>query len=180
MTDKLKGKILSGLRLVFTPLRRSYSKRNGTTAVAQRVEFPNEVFLALVSEKLSEGKSVTMWVKGYSMRPFIEYGRDKVKLEARRKYEVGDAVLACITPGHYVLHRIIRKDGKLVTLQGDGNVSGTERCTLSDIRGAVAEYIRPSRTIPSSDPCLRRAVRLWRTLRPIRRVLLVLYRCMAV
>lgn len=180
MTDKLKNPVLRCLRFVFAPLRHSYHRRNGSVTDSRRIEFPNAVFLALVSEKLSEGKSVTIWVKGYSMRPFIEYGRDRVKLEARQGYEVGDAVLACIAPGRYVLHRIINKDGKLITLQGDGNVRGVERCAISDICGVVTEYVRPARTIPASDPRLRRAIKLWRALRPIRRILLAVYKCVAV
>lgn len=164
------------LCVAMTPWRSSYRKRNGVLAQQQRIELPNDAFLGLVSEKLAEGHTTVIWVKGYSMRPFIEFGRDRVKLAANARYNIGDAVLAQIAPGHYVLHRIIAINEGNVTLQGDGNLHGTEHCMMQDICGAVTEYIRPGRTIPASDPTLCRRIRLWRRLLPIRRILLLIYK----
>ena len=164
------------LRLLLTPFRFFNKQRNGIAPSEVRHELPNDVFLGLVSEKLAEGHTAVIWVKGYSMRPFIEFGRDKVKLATAATYQVGDAVLAEIAKGHYVLHRIIRTEGDKITLQGDGNVRGVEYCTTADIRGVVTEYIRPNRTLSADDACLKRKIRLWRTLFPIRRYLLFLYK----
>lgn len=164
------------LRLLLTPFRFINKQRNGIAPSEVRHELPNDVFLGLVSEKLAEGHTAVIWVKGYSMRPFIEFGRDKVKLATAATYQVGDAVLAEIAKGHYVLHRIIRTEGDKITLQGDGNVRGVEYCTTADIRGVVTEYIRPNRTLSADDACLKRKIRLWRTLFPIRRYLLFLYK----
>ena len=161
--------------LVLTPVRKSYRRRNGTTSNQPRHELPNDAWLGEVSQLLSEGKPYAIYVKGYSMRPFIEHTRDRVFLEKRDTYCVGDAVLAQIAPGHYVLHRIIRKDGDRLTLQGDGNVKGVELCREQDVSGIVTQYIRPRRTIPADDPRLVRRIRLWRKLRPVRRPLLLLY-----
>ncbi|MCF0197194.1 MAG: S24/S26 family peptidase [Bacteroidaceae bacterium] len=141
-----------------------------------RKELPNEALLGLASETLRKGHTVVIWVKGYSMRPFIEHERDRVKLALMPTLQVGDAVLAQITPGTYVLHRIIRLDGEHVTLQGDGNVRGVEHCLVSDVCGTVIEYIRPRRTIPANDPRLCRNIRWWRKMRGVRRYLLFLYR----
>lgn len=164
------------LRLLLTPFRFFNKQRNGIAPSEVRHELPNDAFLGLVSEKLAEGHTAVIWVKGYSMRPFIEFGRDKVKLATAATYQVGDAVLAEIAKGHYVLHRIIRTEGDKITLQGDGNVRGVEYCTTADIRGVVTEYIRPNRTLSADDACLKRKIRLWRTLFPIRRYLLFLYK----
>ena len=164
------------LRLLLTPFRFFNKQRNGIAPSEVRHELPNDVFLGLVSEKLAEGHTAVIWVKGYSMRPFIEFGRDKVKLATAATYQVGDAVLAEIAKGHYVLHRIIRTEGDKITLQGDGNVRGIEYCTTADIRGVVTEYIRPNRTLSADDACLKRKIRIWRTLFPIRRYLLFLYK----
>ena len=109
------------------------------------------------------------------MRPFIEHTRDRVFLEKRDTYNVGDAVLAQIAPGHYVLHRIIDKDGDNLTLQGDGNLKSVELCKVGDVSGVVTQYIRPNRIIPADDPKLVRRIKLWRKLRPIRRILLLFY-----
>ena len=141
-----------------------------------RHELPNDAWLGEVSKMLSEGKSYAIYVKGYSMRPFIEHTRDRVFLEKRDTYEVGDAVLAQIAPGHYVLHRIIEKQGDNLTLQGDGNIGQVEYCKEGDVSGVVTQYIRPRRTIPADDKKLVRRIRLWRKLRPIRRYLLFVYK----
>lgn len=176
MHTQLKTIIKRLTRLLLTPWRRRYRKRNGVTSMQPRRELPNDAWLGEVSQMLREGKPYAIYVKGYSMRPFIEHMRDRVFLEKRDTYNVGDAVLAQIVPGHYVLHRIIEKRGDHLTLQGDGNVHGTERCLEEDVSGVVTQYIRPQRTIPADDPRLVRRIRLWRKLRPIRRFLLFIYK----
>ena len=91
---------------------------------------------------------------------------------------MGDAVLAEIAPGHFVLHRIIDiQDGHALTLMGDGNVRGTESCTVDDVCGVVVEYLRPNgHVLYASDPSLQRRIRLWRRLLPVRRILLFVYK----
>ena len=166
------------LRILLTPFRRFNKRRNGVAPSEDRYELPNDVFLGLVSETLAEGHTAVIWVKGYSMRPFIEFGRDKVKLAPAAACHEGDAVLAEIAKGHYVLHRIIKVEGERLTLQGDGNVRGIEHCLTADVRGVVTEYIRPNRTLSADDVCLKRKIRLWRKLRPIRRYLLFIYKAL--
>ena len=163
------------MSILMTPFRKRYRKRNGVVSDQARKELPNDAWLGEVSQMLREGKPYAIFVKGYSMRPFIEHTRDRVFLEKRDNYEVGDAVLAQIAPGHYVLHRIIEKNGDNLTLQGDGNVKGVEQCLLQDVSGVVTQYIRPNRTIPADDPKLIRRIKLWRKLRPIRKYLLFIY-----
>lgn len=172
----MKNLISKAISILFAPLRKAYVRRNGVLSTKQRTELPNDTFLSLVSESLRKGHSAVIWVKGYSMRPFIESGRDKVKLTAMSQYGIGDAVLAQTSPGHYVLHRIIGMNGHLVTLQGDGNTCGIERCTIGDICGVIVEYIRPNRVIPATDKQLCRRIKLWRMLRPVRRPLLFAYK----
>ena len=43
----------------------------------RRMEVPNAVLLGQVKEAIREGHTVTINVKGYSMRPFLEHCRDK-------------------------------------------------------------------------------------------------------
>lgn len=174
--NALKSFIRAVLRTLLMPLRHWNKSRNGVRQSGARIELPNDAFLGLVSETLAEGHTVVIWVKGYSMRPFIEFGRDRVKLAAAPSYQVGDAVLAEIEKGHYVLHRIIKKEGGRLTLQGDGNVRGVEHCTSDDVRGVVTEYIRPKRTLSAQNPFLKAEIRIWRVLRPIRRGLLFVYK----
>ena len=90
--------------ILMYPWRKAYRKRNGICVQENRHEIPNDIFLGLVSEKLAEGHTAIIWVKGYSMRPFIEYGRDRVKLAFPKELHAGDAVLTlCLTSdyGYY-------------------------------------------------------------------------------
>ena len=164
------------MRVLLTPWRKRYQKRNGLVSNQPRHELPNDAWLGEVSQMLREGKPYAIYVKGYSMRPFIEHTRDRVFLEKRDTYDVGDAVLAQIAPGHYVLHRIIEKQGDHLKLQGDGNVRGVEHCQIQDVSGVVTQYIRPNRTISADDPKLICRIKLWRRLRPLRRYLLFVYK----
>ncbi len=164
------------LRWMLAPLRHRRAQRDGTVDAAGRMSLPNDQLLPVVADALAQGHTATIWVRGYSMRPFLEHERDRVKLAYPQRVEVGDAVLAQVAWGHYVLHRVLHREGNLLTLQGDGNLRGVERCRMDDVCGVVIEYMRPGRTIQASDPGLRRRIRLWRMLRPVRRPLLLLYR----
>ena len=172
----MKQFIFSILRALLVPFRWNYRRRNGTDSGEQRKEIPNRVLLGLARDMIREGHTATISVKGFSMRPFLEHCRDRVILEAPGELAVGDAVLAEIAPGHYVLHRIIAIEGDDVTLMGDGNVCGTEHCRRADVAGVVTHYLRPKRTLLATDPALKRRIRRWRRLLPIRRYLLFIYR----
>lgn len=177
------------LRLLLSPWRWFRKKRDGVAPAEHRREIPNDILLGLVRDTLrSSGvdaetgqafshHTATIWVKGYSMRPFLEHNRDRVQLAYPEKpLAEGDAVLAEITPGHYVLHRIIAIDGENLTLMGDGNIRGTEHCKAKDVAGVVTHYIRPKRTILASDAKLIRRIKRWRRWLKYRRYLLLLYR----
>ncbi len=173
----MKTLIKSLLRLLLAPWRKRREKRDGVTDTSGRQEYPNDALLGLVCRYMAQGKDATIIVKGYSMRPFLEHERDKVVLTPiTEPLHVGDAVLAEIAPGHYVLHRIIDIQGEHITLMGDGNIKGTEQCRLKDVRGLVTHYIRPKRTLSASDETLQKRIRLWRKLLPVRRYLLLIYK----
>lgn len=166
-------------RWLATPWRRAKQRRyaDPTADALPRREMPNDKFLPLVREYVSNGEPVVINVKGYSMRPFLEHLRDRVELAPCTTLNIGDAVLAEIAPGHFVLHRIIAINGDHLTLMGDGNIRGTEHCTISDVCGVVTRYLRPNgHVLLASDPKLQRRIRLWRCLLPIRRFLLFPYR----
>lgn len=165
-------------RCLAAPWRRAKQRRYAEEVTAPRMELPNDKLLPLVRQYVAEGEHVIISVKGYSMRPFLEHLRDRVKLSPWTELQVGDAVLAEIAPGHFVLHRIIEiRQGRELTLMGDGNIRGTEPCTIDDVCGVVTEYLRPNgHVLYASDKKLQKRIRLWRRLLPIRRALLFLYR----
>jgi hypothetical protein len=144
---------------------------------AKVIEMSNAVLLGAVKEALREGHSCTLNVRGFSMRPFLEDRRDAVILSpVGSELHEGDAVLAELTPGHYVLHRIFAINDDKVTLMGDGNIRGTELCRKQDICGIVTRYIHPRFSFNANSRMMRCAVPLWRHLLPVRRYLLLIYR----
>ena len=141
------------------------------------VRFNNSEFLPEVVKMLNERHTVTLRLRGFSMRPFLEDGRDKALLTKPVTIKKGDAVLAEVTPGHYVLHRIISIKGENVVLRGDGNI-GVERCSLADIKGFAIGFYRKGRTKLDRTNGLKWRVHppVWTTLFPLRRYLLAFYR----
>ena len=139
----------------------------------------NDILIPELARLLAEGKEVRFTPSGVSMRPFIEGDKDSVILAPfvdRQTPHVGQIVLAKTETSDksslYVLHRIIgiTKDG-IFRLQGDGNLTGEERCQRSNIYGFVRQI-----EAPSGRSKLLTKGRLWYLLRPFRPFLLKIYR----
>ena len=127
------------------------------------VEIPNDILLSHVRQLIAEGHTVTIRVKGISMRPCLENGRDSV-------------VLAECSPGRYVLHRVIKIKGDHLTLMGDGNLKETERCRAADVAGVVIALLRGGKRVDCRSRKWKIYSGIWLSLRPGRRILLAIYR----
>lgn len=143
-----------------------------------KVVLPNEVFLGEVSSLLREGKKVIIMTKGNSMLPFIRGEKDSVNLVLRDRVEPGDIVLARIRPGNYVLHRVVGVADGIVTLHGDGNLRGNEKCRLQDVCGTAFEIVRPSgKAVDCISEGTKRLPRFWNACPYLfRRLFLGIYR----
>ena len=139
--------------------------------------FSSAQLLPEVVKMLNEGHTVTLPLKGYSMRPFLENGRDKALLIKVQHLKKGDPVLAEVRLGHYVLHRIVAIHSNRVVLCGDGNLAN-EYCRQEDVRASVIGFYRKGRTtLDRIDGCKWRIYSMiWVNLRPFRRILLSVYR----
>ena len=139
------------------------------------VELDNAAFLPHVVELVAQGHTVTLPLRGNSMRPFLKDGRDKAVLVAPHCPKVGDVVLAEIGRGHYVLHRIVGLDQQRVTLRGDGN-RGNEYCTLDNIKAKAEAFLRKGRKKADSTNGRKWLIYSWwwTRLYPVRRYLLFL------
>lgn len=137
----------------------------------------NAALLPEVVAMIDSGHTVTLTLHGYSMRPFLEDGRDKALLSSPAGIGEGDVALAEIKPSVYVLHRIVAISGDNVTLRGDGNIAN-EYCKLTDLKAkAIGFYRRGSDTLDSVESNKWKLYSwLWTRLYPIRRYLLFAYR----
>ncbi len=91
----------------------------------------NEVFFAEIVQQIRAGKRVVMTARGNSMRPFITDLKDKLILSpfVKEDLQIGQSVLARCTDGRIVLHRIVKREGDVLTLCGDGNWNQWETTT---------------------------------------------------
>ena len=121
-------------------------------------------------KQLNEGKMIQITPHGVSMLPFIQGGRDKVRIRKQTKFAVGDIVLAPHN-GHLILHRIYAIEGTRLTLMGDGNLRNNEVVDKSEVWGKVMEIVK-------TDGRCRKLNKawLWRHTLPFRRVMLKLRR----
>lgn len=143
----------------------------------KKIHFSNTEILPEVVRLMDEGHTVTINLRGFSMRPFLENDRDKALLTKAKDIRKGDVVLAEITPGHYVLHRIIKVEDNNVILRGDGNIL-EEHCRKEDIKGFAIGFYRKGRKKIDKTNSFKWLLYswLWTFLYPIRRYLLAVYR----
>ena len=127
---------------------------------------------------ISEGKSVTLTVKGNSMNPFIVHMRDRMTLGPWKDEDIRKGTVALVKDirGNYLIHRIIKKDGHTVTLLGDGNVGFTETATTDNIIGIMHSIERKNRIWTSESMIWRVYSWVWMALTPLRRYPLAIWR----
>ena len=108
-------------------------------------QIPNELFFAWIEKEIAEGRSVQFRLKGFSMFPLLRNERDEVVLSPCQENELRpmDVVLFRYQ-GKHVLHRIIRREGSKLYIQGDGSFVAKEECLTSDVVGKVCIVVRPS------------------------------------
>ena len=134
----------------------------------------NDILIPELARLIGEGKEVRFTPSGVSMRPFIEGDKDSVILAPVQTPRIGDILLAQVTntPSPiYVLHRLVRVEGGIYILQGDGNLQGEEHCSRSNVLAKVTAIHSPK---GKSKPVTK--AWLWRHILPLRRILLKIYR----
>jgi hypothetical protein len=142
------------------------------------MQISNDILIPHIGELIQQGHTVTLPLRGYSMRPYLEDNRDKALLAPPPKeLHVGDVVLAAIQPKRYALHRIVGISGEAITLYGDGNFS-PEHIRQQDVIAIAKGFYRKGRNrLESTDSRAYNVYwKTWLRLRPIRRYLLALWR----
>lgn len=136
------------------------------------------VLMAEIRKLISEGKTVSITAKGYSMNPFIVHLQDQITLGPWKEDEIkkGDVVLVQDIRGAYLIHRIIKIDGDLITLMGDGNIGLKETAHIKDIIGLMYSVTKKRRTYSVKSLRWRLYSWFWKVLRPLRRYPLALWR----
>ena len=138
------------------------------------MQIPNDLFFAWVETEIAAGRSVQFRLKGVSMFPLIRNEKDEVMLRPCSAEELRpmDVVLFKYK-GKHLLHRIIRREGNLLLIQGDGSYVAQEQCTTDAVVGKVQTIVRPSgKTISVESWQWRLPSMVWRNLGVFRNPLL--------
>ena len=131
-----------------------------------------------IAKLISEGHTVTITAKGYSMNPFIVHMKDEITLGSWKDHMIkkGAVVLVKDNRGAFVLHRIISRNGNQIRLMGDGNIGIIESACLENILGLMTCVIKKGRSYKTDGLIWRLYSWLWQLMTPIRRYPLALWR----
>lgn len=127
---------------------------------------------------ISEGRTVSLTVKGNSMNPFLVNMRDQMTLGPWKDEDIRKGCVALVkdTKGNYLIHRIIRRDKETVTLIGDGNVGLYETAQMNNIIGIMYSITRKGKVWKADDRIWKLYSWFWMLLLPLRRWPLGLWR----
>lgn len=131
----------------------------------------NEDLVNLIKEQINH-TNITIKVKGTSMRPFFRDGLTKITLEKKQKIKKYDVILFSYH-GRYLLHRIIKIKDTNITVQGDG-LTSKELIKEEDIIALVKFHELKQKIVFKDNKWYLFKVKLWRFLRPFRRLMLKL------
>ena len=140
-------------------------------------QIPNQLFFEWVEQEIAEGRSVRFRLVGHSMFPLIRNGKDEVLLTPCTDEELRpmDVVLFRYQ-GKHVLHRILRREGSRLILQGDGSLVAKELCNTADVVGKVSQIVHPSgMTVSVHHWSWRLSSFLWVKLGVLRRPIIRIY-----
>lgn len=136
------------------------------------------IMMTEIARLVSEGHTVSITAKGYSMNPFIVHMEDQLTLGQWKDEDIrrGAVVLVKDDRGNYLIHRVIKRKGNKILLMGDGNIGLKETASVENIIGLLESVTKKGRTYPVTGPAWRLYSLIWRLLRPFRRYPLALWR----
>jgi hypothetical protein len=146
--------------------------------MSKQITINKEQMFEEISKLIAEGKTVTLLTKGYSMNPFLFHMRDQITLGPWTDSDIRRGTVAFVRDlrGNILIHRIIKREDNIITLEGDGNIGQTEKATLDGIAGIMHSVTRKNRIYTSKSLVWRTYSWIWMALRPLRLYPLVLWR----
>ena len=136
------------------------------------------IMMQEITRLVSEGKTISISAKGYSMNPFIVHLKDQITLGPWTDDQIrkGAVVLVKDVRGCYLIHRIIKREGNVLTLMGDGNIGIIETAHVEDIIALMHAVIKKRRTYSVKSLSWRLYSWFWKLLTPVRRYPLAVWR----
>lgn len=131
-----------------------------------------------IRELISEGRSVQIRVRGYSMNPFLMHMRDSITLSPWKEEDIRKGTVALVKDirGEYLIHRIIAVRDDHIILLGDGNIRIYEKAYKENIIAVATGFTRNGKDVSTNSFRWKAYSFLWNLLRPVRRWPLGLWR----
>lgn len=130
--------------------------------------------MPLIKESIENGQSVKMQVSGISMTPILHDVRDTVVLEKADKIKKYDIVLHKRKNGQYILHRVIKKKGNVLTIAGDFETEKEYPVYEEQVIARVTAFCRNGKNYTPEDFIIRLYSVLWVLIFPQRQNVLYL------
>ena len=99
--------------------------------------------------------------EGNSMLPLLRPDRDCVVVEACREYDIYDVVLFRRKNGHYILHRIVGRDGAGYILCADHQYTLEHGIAASQILGKMSRWEHGKRVRTPEDAAYKIYITVW-------------------
>lgn len=146
--------------------------------MSKTITIDKAVMMEEIRVLISEGKTVTITVKGNSMNPFMVHLRDQITLGPWKDEDIRKGTVALVRDihGNHLIHRIIKREKNTVTLLGDGNIAQTEMATLDNVIGIMYSIQRKGKVHTPHGLIWRTYSVIWSLLTPVRRWPLGLWR----
>ena len=142
--------------------------------INENAAFSINDLMPLIEESIRFGQKVKMQVSGISMTPLLHDVRDAVVLEKPDKLKKYDIVLHRRENGQYILHRIIKKKGDVLTIAGDFETEKEYPVYENQVIAKVTSFRRNGKEYKVTDFIIRLYSRLWLLIFPQRQNVLYL------
>lgn len=139
-------------------------------------ELDTSEYVSMLRELAESGHEVSVPIRGGSMSPFLEDGRDTAYFSApQRELRVGDIVFFQRENGAYILHRICRIADGGYYIVGDAQLNPEGPVPRESIFGLVTQVRRKGKTLSQGDFVWDFFAGFWLRKLPKRERLLKLY-----
>jgi hypothetical protein len=138
----------------------------------------NDLFFDGIELLISCGFRLEIRTKGKSMAPFMFDGEGSIMMKGVEddSFQLGNLLLARLSDGRYVLHRLIKCEDDQVVLRGDNNLTKVEICTKNDIIAEAEQIKRFGKKIIKGSRMWNMYRNLWLGSLQKRRVILAINR----
>jgi hypothetical protein len=113
------------------------------------------------------------------MQPYLRGDGKEVIIASPSSPEelIPGAIVLFRYQGKHICHRIVKRKGDNLLIQGDGTTGSGEQVTVSDVFGIIRTIVRRNKKpVSTQSKAARLYWRCWLRLSPVRRYLLYVYR----